>query len=89
MNVFTDKLQGKLFSTSLQCDIVSIGYDDEMDTGELIMSVGDCCDMSACIALFTSIDPGVKVIETYSGAQRDTVYRLVDEEWKAYSTRGE
>lgn len=47
------------------------------------MGENHCCDMSACIALFTSIDPNVSKIETFAGKIPDTIYLLTPDGWYA------
>jgi hypothetical protein len=53
---------------------LELHYDFLAATGALIMADGDSCDMQACIALFAAIDPGVGVIVTFSGLDKDAVY---------------
>ena len=67
----------------LQCDAQSIAYDFDRKTGLLKMVSGDCCDMSACVALFERIDPDVKRIDTFSGVAADTVYVKSGKHWNA------
>lgn len=67
----------------LDCDVSNLAYDFETKTGTLNMPPMNCCDMSACIALFEKIDPGVKRIDTFSGKNQDTSYVLQATGWKA------
>lgn len=61
--------------SDLQCDVKSMSYDFETQTGTLHMAEGDNCDMTGCTALFERVDPQVKNIRTFSGAAEDTSYR--------------
>lgn len=65
------------------CDLLSLAYDFRTRCGELRMPDDECCDMSACVALFEVIDPSVKKIETYAGAILDTVYWRSGFGWEA------
>ena len=58
----------------MQCDVDKITYDFEKRAGVLFMKDGDCCDMKGCVLFFSSIDPNVQKIETFSGPELDTSY---------------
>lgn len=58
----------------LQCEVLSLTYDFAARYGDLRMHEGDCCDMTGCVALFEAIDPGVLIIQTWSGRALDTAY---------------
>lgn len=58
----------------------------------LDLPLHNCTDMTGCIASAKGIMPDVARIETYSGGEPDTVYKLLAThdgkgEWKAFSTR--
>jgi hypothetical protein len=69
----------------LQCEVHGLEYDFVARLGRIYMAEGDCCDMTACIALFKRIDPGVRTIQTFSGGVDDTVYRLIDGAWQSFA----
>ena len=59
----------------LQCQVLSVTYDNRTRVGELTMVEGDNCDMQGCVDLFLALDPDVWAIRTYSGSRLDTCYR--------------
>lgn len=65
------------------CDVRGVAYDFETRAGRLRMAPEDCCDMSACVALFTTIDPTVRAIETFAGEVPDTIYKRLGNRWHA------
>jgi hypothetical protein len=65
---------GEAFHHGMQCCVRSVSYNFRDLTGRLDMEDGDCCDMSGCIEFFQALDPGVRLIETFSGSERDTAY---------------
>jgi hypothetical protein len=71
--------------SALGCVPLELHYDFAATTGALIMADGECCDMQACIALFAGIDPGVGVIVTFSGIDKDAVYMRHGQGWQAES----
>lgn len=71
------------FNELLQCYAVGVAYDFIEKTGQLYIEDGGCCDMSGCIEMFTRIDSGAVLIETFSGGIRDTSYRKTRNEWIA------
>jgi hypothetical protein len=58
----------------LQCEVDRLEYNFVKRIGRLYMADGDRCDMSACVQMFMAIDRHVKRIETFSGAEQDTMY---------------
>lgn len=74
----------EVWQERLMCSVVSLDYDFRERTGRLCMARGNCCDMKGCLDLFRGIDPKVKVIATFSGEKRDTVYRKENKQWNAY-----
>lgn len=67
----------------LQCAVANLLYDFTSQTGTLNMGEEQCCDMSACIALFTAIAQDVQRIDTFAGDRPDTTYTLSRGEWRA------
>lgn len=67
----------------LACGALSLEYNFATHSGILRMPEGHCCDMHGCIALFTGIDARVDRIDTFSGEQPDTTYRLQLRVWSA------
>jgi hypothetical protein len=71
-------------------------YDVRSRQGALLLAHGECCDMSACIALFEAIDPAVRYIETrwaergtsWTNSRLDTSYRRHNGTWTAEQRRG-
>lgn len=59
----------------LICEVLSITYDVKTQTGKVFMPDGNCVNFSTTVELFIGIDKDVKLIETFSGAYRDTYYR--------------
>lgn len=70
---------------SLGCDVDGIHYDPNWRKGKLYMPAGHCCDMSACLELFTEGWPAVKRIETFSGNERDTTYVKRGGRWHSFA----
>jgi hypothetical protein len=69
------------FDKRLACSINRLQYDFAKHKGELFMMPGNCCDGQACIKLFEAIDSEVKEIQTFEGANVDTLYWRRGEEW--------
>lgn len=69
----------------LMCEVEQMAYDFRTRTGRLDFPEMNCCHMPGAIALFTAIDPGARVIDTYAGGKPDTLCRLVDGEWTAFT----
>jgi hypothetical protein len=67
----------------LKCHVLTLEYSPVTRLGRLYMDAGHCCDMTACIRLFSEIDPRVRVIHTISGAEHDTMYVFKNGEWHA------
>lgn len=79
-----NRLLGGVWDDALQCFVVRLTYDFDKHVGELFIIDGGCCDMTACITLFSRLDHHVKKIETWSGEERDTAYsRRYGGEWRA------
>jgi len=68
----------------LMCRVNNLTYNFLTHSGELFLPEFNCCDMTGCRTLFESIDAQVTEIRTYAGNERDTMYRKVDDEWKAF-----
>jgi hypothetical protein len=51
------------------------------------MAPNNAADMSGCLKLFTSIDPGVQIIETFAGDKSDTIYKRTGTDWESALTR--
>jgi hypothetical protein len=66
--------QSPPFHPDLVCSVSDLAYDFTTCTGKLKMPDNACCDMSACIELFTRIDRNVKRIDTFAGDKADTAY---------------
>lgn len=70
-----------------QCELKGLNYDFPSKIGNLLMGEFSCTDMSGCIAIFTQIDPEVKLIRTWrcGGATpiEDTCYRKWGDKWAA------
>lgn len=73
-----------VFRSDLLCEVSGLSYDFKTLTGALRMSSWNCCDMSACIALFEGIDAGVKRIYTFAGDKPDTIYARSARGWRAF-----
>ena len=72
------------YNEQLKCEVVDLHYFFETRTGEITFAKDNCCDMSGCIKLFKTIDSKVRVIQTYSGENRDTRYKLYGTDtWRA------
>ena len=68
----------------LMCQVVSLSYDFDKRAGSLNMAERQSTDMTACVRLFTAVDPEVRRIDTFAGTKPDTIYkRTDDEEWEA------
>ena len=67
----------------LQASIDQVSYDARQRVGRLNMRAGHCCDMTACVLLFSGIDTGVRRIETYSGDRLEDVYERCGRGWVA------
>jgi hypothetical protein len=75
------------FNDETQCYVERLEYDFERRAGKLFMGENSCTDMRGCTRLFTRIDPGVELIETFAdppNARRDTTYRRIAGKWYAY-----
>ncbi len=75
---------GKGVAKQLVCWPEKLEYDFVAHVGTLRLIAGGCCDMDGCIQLFETLDPEVRRINTYSGAEADTIYRKHQTEWKSY-----
>ncbi len=76
----------EVWHVSLQCHVTGLTYDFVNCEGRLDMAPSSCCDMQGCIELFKSISPEVRLIETFAGGLRDTLYlRGRDSGWAALS----
>src|SRR4051812_31840919 len=84
MNSRSRRREVSVWREDLMCCVVSLAYDFRSRTGRLCMEEGDCCDMQGCLDLFRKIDPNVEEVITFSGQERDTVYRKENKDWKAY-----
>jgi hypothetical protein len=70
------------------CQVDRLAYDFGTRAGAIYFPDGDCCDMGGCLALFRAIDPGVRLIQTYSGPRTDIRYvKDGHHDWRAYDTR--
>jgi hypothetical protein len=67
----------------LQTTVRTLAYDFDQRLGVLMLPPDCCTDMSAAIALFTKIDPGVEQILTVAGERRDKTYYRSRDVWKA------
>jgi hypothetical protein len=68
----------------LGCTPVLLSYCWEQRAGFLTLEDHHCPDMTACIQMFISIDPNVRLIQTISGPETDTQYvRLPSNKWEA------
>ena len=77
------------YHTGLQCCVLTVRYDYRTRHARLDMEDGDCCDMTGCIAFFKAIDPQVRMIETFSGPERDTSYVKQGDSWRVINGDGE
>jgi hypothetical protein len=71
---------------SVQCTVIALTYDFVNREGRLVMAKNNCCDMDGCINLFTDIDPEVRMIETFAGDLRDTLYLRSRDKWVALTS---
>lgn len=65
------------YHDGLQCCVISLRYNFEQKRGWIFFPEFDCCDMTACVDLFTRIDPRVENIKTGAGGVADTEYRRI------------
>jgi hypothetical protein len=77
-----------ILDNRLGCYVNRLQYDFNTRKGQLFMGPKNCCDASGCIELFKAIDPEVKEIETFEGANADTVYLLRGGEWCSRAAQG-
>jgi hypothetical protein len=63
----------------LACGVRRLEYDFDARAGRIYFPAHECCDMQACIDLFTAIHPDVRLIRTFSGSTPDTTYRKRDD----------
>lgn len=73
-----------VFDDRLLCGVNSLHYDYHLKVGVLKLPGGHACDMRGCLSIFEGIDKAVAVIVTFAGDERDTVYLLRDDGWKAF-----
>ena len=74
---------------AIGCQVYRTEYDHKTGVGKLFMKPSHCCDMSACIKLFTILDEDVAFIYAFSGECLDIIYvKLKNEsnryEWVAF-----
>lgn len=69
------------------CVVRALTYDFVERTGHVIMDEIGCVDMGGCIAVFTTIDPEVRGVQTWNEVDgerfEDTAYVKYDEAWHA------
>ena len=70
------------FHPGLMCEAVSLSYDFETRTGQLVMAPENSCDMNTCVALFRKIDEKVQRIVTFAGGVADLSFRLGSSGWE-------
>jgi hypothetical protein len=75
------------FDNRLSCFVNRLEYDFTKRSGKSFLLPGNCCDGPACIKLFEAIDPEVKEIQTFEGANVDTLYWRRKEEWHIQAAR--
>lgn len=72
----------------LVCEIVRIQHNFKTHKSIIHFPAANCCDMSGCIRLFERIDKDVVQIKTFSGRDRDTMYKKNQNGiWQAYLSR--
>ena len=71
----------------LKCELERLHVDIPRSFAAVHVAEGQCVDMTGVIEVVTSIDPNVKIIQTFSGALPDTRYALIDGSWNANSFR--
>jgi hypothetical protein len=76
-----DDSDREVWDERLKCHVVSLDYDFRIHAGELFLTDGGCCDRTGCLKLFEAIDPDVQLIDTYSGAKADAVFRKEGSMW--------
>jgi hypothetical protein len=76
------------FRTDLHCNVAGLAYDFDTRTGTLHIPSNECCNMTACIALFEQIDAGVEQINTVAGNKPDTIYQHKGGQWLASDNGG-
>jgi len=76
-----------VYRADLVCEVEGLHYDFEKKVGRLLMAETSACDLGGCVALFTKIDPDVKLIETFAGDKSDTIFKRSNDGWKAVLTR--
>jgi hypothetical protein len=80
------------FHKEMQTCVASVLYDWEIRSGTVVVDSDCCVDMTGTIAFFQRIDPQVRRIFTFAGAdgetrERDVAYVKVDDEWLAIEPR--
>jgi len=73
-----------VFRKDLFCKASELLYDFDARKGTLKLAPNHNCDMRGCIDLFKGIDPGVRLIETFSGSEQDTMYKRGSRGWEAF-----
>ncbi len=76
--------EGEVYRCDTQCHVERLHYDFAKRYGHLVMTEGDCTDMTGAIQLFQAIDANVEAIDTLSGEAPDTCYRKIDGKWQAF-----
>lgn len=73
----------RCFDPAIQAIVLRREYDHVARVGRLwLWSIG-CTDMTGAIAWASSIDPGVRRVETYNENGADTTYVRSGDRWKA------
>jgi hypothetical protein len=71
------------YSAWLMCNVLSCTY-NFLDSELIIyLEEGNNCDMTGAINYATRMDPGVKVIQTFSGTVPDMNYVKTNGNWEA------
>lgn len=78
-------MNGYIWHSRLKCHVSKINYNCEQRGGMLFVATGECCDMTACIKLFETVDPDVETIRVFAGIIAPVnLYRKERGTWKAY-----
>lgn len=76
------------WDSRLLCCVKNLAYNFHIRHGDIWLPADECCDMDACVSLFTGIDPRVRSIQTYVGDEVDRAYVLRSTGWIERILRG-
>jgi hypothetical protein len=68
---------------NFMCNVDKIVFDVDQRLGELWLPEMNYPDMSSTIKNFTSVDPEIRLIQTFVGGKLDIAYVKIDSGWEA------